>query len=325
MKLPRRKFLQLAASAAVLPAASRIAKAQGYPARPVHIIAGYPPGGVVDIYARLTGQWLSERLGQSFIIENRAGAAGSIATDSVVRAPPDGYTLLLTSANDVFNPTLYPDLKYNYMRDMAPVASIALSPQIMEVNPTLPAATVPEFIRYAKANPGRINYASAGVGTGQHLCGELFKMLTGVDMVHVPYRGGAPAVADLIAGQVQLMFDFLPSSIEHIRAGTLRALAIGSAKRWQTLPDLPTVGDFLPGFEAGALFGIAAPKNTPNEVVDRLNREINASLADPRSKARIAELGGEALTGSPTTFANLLAAQAEKWSMVIRAAGIKAG
>ena len=325
MKLPRRKFLQLGASALTLPAVPRIATAQSYPARPVHIIAGYPPGGVVDIYARLTGQWLSERLGQSFIIENWAGAAGSIATDSVVRAPPDGYTLLLTSANDVFNPTLYPDLKYNYMRDMAPVASIALSPQIMEVNPTLPAATVPEFIRYAKANPGRINYASAGVGTGQHLCGELFKTLTGVDMVHVPYRGGAPAVADLIAGQVQLMFDFLPSSIEHIRAGTLRALAIGSAKRWQTLPDLPTVGDFLPGFEAGALFGIAAPKNTPNEVVDRLNREINASLADPRSKARIAELGGEALTGSPTMFANLLAAEAEKWSMVIRAAGIKAG
>jgi tripartite-type tricarboxylate transporter receptor subunit TctC len=325
MKLPRRKFLQLAASTITLPAVPRIAMAQSYPSKPVHIIAGYPPGGVVDIYARLTGQWLSERLGQSFIIENRAGAGGSIAVDSVVRAAPDGYTLLLTSANDVFNPSLYPDLKYNYMRDMAPIASIALSPQIMEVNPALPATTVPEFIRYAKANPGRINYASAGVGTGQHLCGELFKMMTGVDMVHVPYRGGAPAVADLIAGQVQVMFDFLPSSIEHIRAGKLRALAVASAKRWPALPDLPTVGDFLPGFEAGVLFGIAAPKNTPNEIADKLNREINAALADPRTKARIAELGGEALTASPAAFANLLAAEAEKWSMVIRTAGIKAG
>jgi tripartite-type tricarboxylate transporter receptor subunit TctC len=271
----------------------------------------------------LTGQWLSERLGESFIIENRAGAGGSIAVDSVVRAPPDGYTLLLTSANDVFNPSLYPDLKYNYMRDMAPIAGIALTPQVMEVNPVLPAMTVPEFIAYAKANPGRINYASAGVATGQHLCGELFKMMTGVDMVHVPYRGGAPAIADLIAGQVQVMFDFLPSSIEHIRAGKLRALAVASAKRWQALPDLPTVGDFLPGFEAGAVFGIAAPKNTPNEVVDKLNREINAALGDPKLKARIADLGGAALTGSPAAFANLLAADAEKWSMVIRAADIK--
>ena len=323
MKIPRRRFLSLAIGAVGLPAVSRIATAQAYPAKPVHIIAGYPPGGVVDIYARLTGQWLSERLGESFIIENRAGAGGSIAVDSVVRAPPDGYTLLLTSANDVFNPSLYPDLKYNYMRDMAPIAGIALTPQVMEVNPVLPAMTVPEFIAYAKANPGRINYASAGVATGQHLCGELFKMMTGVDMVHVPYRGGAPAIADLIAGQVQVMFDFLPSSIEHIRAGKLRALAVASAKRWQALPDLPTVGDFLPGFEAGAVFGIAAPKNTPNEVVDKLNREINAALGDPKLKARIADLGGAALTGSPAAFANLLAADAEKWSMVIRAADIK--
>ena len=323
MKIPRRRFLSLAIGAVGLPAVSRIATAQAYPAKPVHIIAGYPPGGVVNIYARLTGQWLSERLGESFIIENRAGAGGSIAVDSVVRAPPDGYTLLLTSANDVFNPSLYPDLKYNYMRDMAPIAGIALTPQVMEVNPVLPAMTVPEFIAYAKANPGRINYASAGVATGQHLCGELFKMMTGVNMVHVPYRGGAPAIADLIAGQVQVMFDFLPSSIEHIRAGKLRALAVASAKRWQALPDLPTVGDFLPGFEAGAVFGIAAPKNTPNEVVDKLNREINAALGDPKLKARIADLGGAALTGSPAAFANLLAADAEKWSMVIRAADIK--
>jgi tripartite-type tricarboxylate transporter receptor subunit TctC len=323
--LGRRTFLSSAVGAVVLPAVSRIATAQAYPAKPVHIIAGFPPGGVVDIYARLTGQWLSERLGQSFIIENRAGAGGSIAAESVVRALPDGYTLLLTSANDVFNPSLYPDLKYNYMRDIVPIASIAFTPQVMEVNPSVPAKTVPEFIAYAKTNPGKLNYASAGVGTGQHLCGELFKMSTGVDMVHVPYRGGAPAISDLIAGQVQVMFDFLPSSIEHIRAGRLRALAIGSPKRWQALPDVPTVSDFLPDFVAGVLFGIAAPKNTPNEVVDRLNREINATLADPRMKARIAELGGEALSRSPTQFANLLTAEAEKWTMVIRAANIKMG
>jgi tripartite-type tricarboxylate transporter receptor subunit TctC len=323
--LGRRTFLSSAVGAVVLPAVSRIATAQAYPAKPVHIIAGFPPGGVVDIYARLTGQWLSERLGQSFIIENRAGAGGSIAAESVVRALPDGYTLLLTSANDIFNPSLYPDLKYNYMRDIVPIASIAFTPQVMEVNPSVPAKTVPEFIAYAKTNPGKLNYASAGVGTGQHLCGELFKMSTGVDMVHVPYRGGAPAISDLIAGQVQVMFDFLPSSIEHIRAGRLRALAIGSPKRWQALPDVPTVSDFLPDFVAGVLFGIAAPKNTPNEVVDRLNREINATLADPRMKARIAELGGEALSRSPTQFANLLTAEAEKWTMVIRAANIKMG
>jgi tripartite-type tricarboxylate transporter receptor subunit TctC len=325
MKLRRRQFLHLAAGAAALPAVSAIATAQAYPAKPVRIIAGYPPGGVTDIYARLTGQWLTERLGQSFIIENRAGAGGTIAVDSVVRALPDGYTLLLTTSNDVYNTSLYPDLKYDYIRDIAPIAGIALSPQVMEVNPSVPAKSVPEFIVYAKANPGKLNYASAGVGTQQHLSGELFKMLTGVDMVHVPYRGGAPAVSDLIAGQVQVMFDFLPSSIEHIRAGKLRALAIASATRWPALPDLATVGDFVPGFEAGALFGIAAPKNTPNQVVDRLNREINAILADPRMKARIAEVGGEALTGSPTEFGKLFEADAEKWVRVIRTAHIKLG
>ena len=325
MSLPRRQFLHLAAGAAVLPAVSGIATAEAYPSRPVHIVVGYPPGGIADVHARLTGQWLSERLGRPFIIENRAGAGGTIAVESVVRAPPDGYTLLLTSANDIFNPSLYPDLKYDYMRDIAPIAGIAFSPQVMEVNPALAAATVPEFILYAKANPGRINYASAGVGTAQHLCGELFKMLAGVDMVHVPYRGAAPAVSDLIAGQVQVMFDFLPSSIEHVRAGKLRALAMASAKRWATLPDLPTVGDFLSGFEAGALVGIAAPRNTPNEIVDKLNHEINAALADPRSKTRIAEVGGEALAGSPTEFTKLIEADAEKWRGVIRAANIKLG
>jgi tripartite-type tricarboxylate transporter receptor subunit TctC len=325
MKIPRRKFLHLAACAATFPAVSGIATAQAYPTKPVRIISGYPPGGVTDIYARLTGQWLSERLGQSFIIENRAGAGGTIAVDSVVRALPDGYTLLLTTSNDIYNTSLYPDLKYDYIRDIAPIAGIALSPQVMEVNPSVPARTVPEFIAYAKANPGKLNYASAGVGTQQHLCGELFKMLIGLDMVHVPYRGGAPAVSDLIAGQVQVMFDFLPSSIEHIRAGKLRALAIASATRWPALPDLATVGDSVPGFEAGALFGIAAPKNTPNQVVDRLNREINAILADPRMKARIAEVGGEALAGSPTEFAKLFEADAEKWVRVIRTANIKLG
>jgi tripartite-type tricarboxylate transporter receptor subunit TctC len=284
-----------------------------------------PPGGVNDTYARLIGQWLSERLGQSFIIENRAGAGGTIAVDSVVRALPDGYTLLLTATNDAYNNSLYPDLKYDYARDIALIAAVALSPEVMEVNPSVPAKTVPEFIAYAKANPGKLNYASAGVGSGQHLSGELFKMVIGVDMVHVPYRGGAPAVADLIAGQVQVMFDFLPSSIEHIRAGKLRALAMASATRWPALPDLATLGDFVPGFEASALYGIAAPKNTPNQVVDRLNREINAILADPKMKARIAEVGGEALTGSPTEFAKLLETDAKKWRKVIQTANIKLG
>jgi tripartite-type tricarboxylate transporter receptor subunit TctC len=325
MRLPRRRLLHLTAGAVALPAVSRIARAQTYPSRPVRIIVGYPPGGVVDVYARLTGQWLSERLGQSFIIENRAGAGGTIAVDSVVRALPDGYSLLLTSTNDAYNNSLYTELKYDYIRDIVPIAGIALTPQVMEVNPSVPAKTVPEFIAYAKANPGKLNYASGGVGTGQHLCGELFKMMIGVNMVHVPYRGGAPAVADLIAGQVQVMFDFLPSSIEHIRAGKLRALAIASATRWPALLDLATVGEFVPGFEAGALFGIAAPKNTPNQVVDRLNREINAILADPRMKARIAEVGGEALTGSPAEFAKLFEADAEKWVRVIQTANIKLG
>jgi tripartite-type tricarboxylate transporter receptor subunit TctC len=325
MKRPRRQFLHLAAGAVALPAVSRIAKAQAYPARPVRIIVGYPPGGLTDLYARLTGHWLADHLGQSFIIENRAGAGGTIAVDSVVRAPPDGYTLLLTSANDVFNPSLYPDLKYDYFRDIAPIASIALTPQVMEVNPSVPVKTVLEFITYAKANPGKVNYASAGVGTGQHLCGELFKMMAGVDMVHVPYRGSAPMISDLIAGQVQVSFDFLPSSIEHIRAGELRALAMASAKRWPTLPDLPTVGDFLPGFEGVAVFGVAAPKSTPNEVIDRLNREINAALASPSMKARFAEVGGEVLTGSPTEFATLIETDAERWRTVIRSANIKLG
>jgi tripartite-type tricarboxylate transporter receptor subunit TctC len=290
----------------------------------VHLIVGYPAGGVIDIYARLMGQWLSERLGQSFIVENRPGAAGTIAVDSVVRSPPDGYTLLLTSANDAYNESLYP-VRFKYIRDIAPVASIALTPSVMEVNPSFPAMTVPEFIAYAKANPGRLNYASGGVGTIQHVCGELFKIMAGVNMVHVPYRGGAPAIADLLAGQVQVMFDLTASSIEYIRAGSLRALAVTSATRSQALPDLPTVGDYLAGFEASIWLGIAAPKNTPSETVDRLNREINALLDGPGVKARIAELGGEVLTGSPANFVRLVGKDNEKWLKVIRAANIKLG
>jgi len=269
-------------------------------------------------------QWLSERLGQSFIVENRPGAAGTIAVDSVVRSPPDGYTLLLTSANDAYNESLYP-VRFKYIRDIAPVASIALTPSVMEVNPSFPAMTVPEFIAYAKANPGKLNYASGGVGTIQHVCGELFKIMAGVNMVHVPYRGGAPAIADLLAGQVQVMFDLTASSIEYIRAGSLRALAVTSAARSKALPDLPTVGDYLAGFEASIWLGIAAPKNTPSETVDRLNREINAILDGPGVKARIAELGGEVLTGSPANFVRLVAKDNEKWLKVIRAANIKLG
>jgi tripartite-type tricarboxylate transporter receptor subunit TctC len=324
MKFPRRQFLHLAAGAAAVPAVSRSVWAQAYPTRPVHLIVGYPAGGVIDIYARLMGQWLSERLGQSFIVENRPGAAGTIAVDSVVRSPPDGYTLLLTSANDAYNESLYP-VRFKYIRDIAPVASIALTPSVMEVNPSFPAMTVPEFIAYAKANPGRLNYASGGVGTIQHVCGELFKIMAGVNMVHVPYRGGAPAIADLLAGQVQVMFDLTASSIEYIRAGSLRALAVTSATRSQALPDLPTVGDYLAGFEASIWLGIAAPKNTPSETVDRLNREINALLDGPGVKARIAELGGEVLTGSPANFVRLVAKDNEKWLKVIRAANIKLG
>jgi tripartite-type tricarboxylate transporter receptor subunit TctC len=325
MKLARRKFLHLAAGAAALPAVSRVARAQAYPAKPVRIVVGFPPGGVSDVLARLTAQWLSERLGRSFIVENRAGAGGTIAAEAVARAPADGYTLLQTWPGDAYNAILYPGVKYDYIRDFMPIAGTAVMPLVMEVNQSVRAKTVPELIAYANANPGKLNYASAGTGTPQHLCGELFKMMTGVEMIHVPYRGGAPAVTDMIAGQVQVMFDFLASSLEQIRAGTLRALAMTSAKRWPELADLPTVGDFLPGFEATSSGGIAAPKNTPTAVVERLNREINVMLADPGMKARFAEVGGEPITGSPTEFAKLIEADAEKWRRVIRAANITLG
>jgi tripartite-type tricarboxylate transporter receptor subunit TctC len=323
MKIPRRQFLQIAGTAAAASVLPHVASALDYPTRPVRIVVGFPAGGVADIYARLLGQRLSERLGQPFIVENRPGASGTIATDSVVRAPADGYTLLVGASSDAYNSTLH-NLKLNFMRDIAPVASIALTPSVIEVHPSFPAKTVPEFIVYGKANPGRINFASAGNGTPQHVCGELFKLMAGIDMVHVPYRGGAPAVGDLVAGQVQVMCDLIPSSIEHIRTGRLRALAVTTAKRSQALPDVPTLSDFLSGFEANTWFGVGAPKNTPTEILDRLNGEINATLADPRMKARLADLGSEVLAGSRADFVKLIADDTEKWGKVIRAANIRA-
>jgi tripartite-type tricarboxylate transporter receptor subunit TctC len=324
MKLPhRRQFLHLAAGAAALPAISRIATAQTYPTRPVRIIAGYPPGGGSDILARLMGQWLSERLNQAFIVENRPGAGGNIATETVVRADADGYTLLLVTSANAVNATLFENLNFNFIRDIAPVASIIDAPFVMEVNPSHPAKTVPEFIAYAKANPGRISMASPGVGTSTHMSGELFKMMTGVNMVHVPYRGDAPAITDLISGQVQVMFGNTVSSIEHIRAGRLRALAVTTATRSDVLPDLPTVGEFVQGYEASAWWGFGAPKNTPAEIVEKLNKGINAGLADPKMKARLADLGGTVLPGSPAEFGKLIADDTEKWGKVTKFARIK--
>ena len=325
MKLPRRKFLRLAAGAAALPAVSHFAWAQTYPTRPVRLVVGFPPGGGTDITARLIGQWLSERLGQQLVIENRPGAGSNIATEGVVRAAADGYTLLLVSAAHAINATLYDRLNYNFLRDIAPVAGVIRVPNLMEVNPSLPPKSVPEFIAYAKANPGKVNYASGGNGTAQHLAGELFKIMTGVDMVHVPYRGDAPALTDLIGGQVQVMFGNMPSSIEHIRAGKLRPLAVTTAARSEALPDLPPVGDFVPGYEASTWQGLGAPGNTPAEIVDKLNKEINAALSDPKIKARLADLGGTVLGGSPADFGRLIADETEKWGKVIRAANIKPG
>ena len=324
MKHPDRKqLLHLAAGAATLAAAPRVARAQAYPTRPVRIMVGYPAGGVSDIFARLVGQWLSERLGQSFVIENRPGAGGTIAVDLVARSTPDGYTLLLSAANDAYNEYLYPDLRFNYTRDIAPVASIALVPLVMEVNPSFPAKTVPEFINYARVNPGKINFASAGVGTGQHLCGVLFNMITGIDMFHVAYRGDIQAVTDLLARHVEVYFGQLPASIEHVRAGRLRGLAVTSAERIPGLSDIPTLGEFLPGFEYSGWFGIAAPRNTPAPIIEKLNREINAALADPRMKSRITDLGPVVFPTSTAEFAKLIAADTEKWVKVIRAANIK--
>jgi tripartite-type tricarboxylate transporter receptor subunit TctC len=325
MKLPhRRQFLHLAAGAAALPAVSRIAWAQAYPTRPVRIIVGAPAGGPQDILARLIGQWLSERLGQQFITENRAGAGSNIAAEAVVRAPPDGYTLHLSASPNAINATLYDNLKFNFVRDIAPVAGIIRVPNVMEVNPAVPVKSVPEFIAYAKDNPGKINVGSGGNGTPAHVSGELFKMMTGIAMVHVPYRGSAPMLTDLLGGQVQVGFEPMPGTIEHIRAGKLRPLAVTTAIRSEALPNIPTVADFVPGYEASAFFGIGAPKNTPTEIVEKLNKEINAALADPTIKARLAELGGTVLAGSPDNFGKLIAEETEKWGKVIRAANIKA-
>ena len=323
MKLTRRNFLHLTVGAAVLSAVSRVARAQGYPSRPVRIIVGFAPGQAIDIVTRIIGQWLSERLGQQFIVENRPGAGGNIGTEAVVRAPPDGYMLLAIGSNNMINATLYEKLNFNFIRDIAPVASVARVPQVMEVNPSFPAKTVPEFIAYAKAHPGQISFASAGNGSVAHVTGELFKMMTGVNMLHVPYRGAPPALTDLIAGQVHVMFDNMPSSIEHIRAGRLRPLAVTATMRWQGLPDVPTLGDFVPGFETSAWAGIGAPKSTPAEIIDTLNREINAALADPTIKARFAELGGEVLGLSPSEYGKRIAEETEKWAKVIKFSGAK--
>jgi len=323
MKLPRRQFLHLAATAVALPTLSRGAWAQAYPSRPVRIIVGFPPGGVADLYARLIGQWLSERLGQPFIIENRSGAGSNLATEAVVRAPPDGHTLLQVTSANAWNATLYDNLNFNFIRDIAPIASIYRAPAVLVVHPSFPAKSVPELIAYAKANPGRINMASGGVGSAAHVFGELFKMMAGVDMLHVPYRGGGPALADLLAGQVPLMFDTQSTAIEHIRAGKLRALAVTSATRSEVLPDVPTVGDFVPGYEGTGWQGLGAPRNTPAEIIDKLNKEINAGLADPRMKARVADLGGTVFASSPAEFGTFIAAYTEKWAKVIKFAGAK--
>jgi len=323
MKSSRRQFLQLATAAMAFPAVTQNAWAQTYPARPVRILVGFAAGGATDVAARLMGQWLSERLGQQFVVENRPGAGGIIATEVVVKSPPDGHTLLAGGVGDAVNATLFEKLSFNFSRDITPVAGIMRVPNVMVVHPSVPAKTVPEFIGYAKANPGKINMASGGNGTGPHMAGELFKMMSGVNIVHVPYRGGAPAITDLIAGQVQLMFTVPALTIEHVRSGKLRALAVTTTARLEGLPDLPTVNDFLSGYEADNWFGIFAPKNTPAEIVDKLNREINVGLADSKTKTRLADLGGATLTTSPDEFGKLVVDEIEKWGKVIRAANIK--
>jgi tripartite-type tricarboxylate transporter receptor subunit TctC len=324
MKLPRRRFLQLAAGAAALPALSRSARAQAYPSRPVHVIAGFPAGSAPDILARLIGGWLSERLGQPFIVENRPGAAGNIATEAVARASSDGHTLLLVVTANTINATLYDKVNFNFIRDIIPVASIVLNPLVMEVNPSLPVETVPKFIAYAKANSGKLSFGSTGNGSTPHICAELFKTMTGVNMVHVPYRGSPQALTDLIGGQVQVMFDIMATSIEHIRTGKLRALAVTTAMRQDALPNVPAVGEFVAGYEASGWAGIGAPANTPADIVEKLNKEINAALADPKIKAQLVSLGGAALSLSPAEFRKLIVAETEKWAKVIRTANIKA-
>ncbi len=323
MKFPRRSFLRLGAGVAALPTVSRFAWAQSYPAQPVHIIVSFGPGGAPDILARLLGQWLSERLGQPFVVENRPGGGGNVGTEFVVKAPPDGSTLLLVNMTNIVNATLYDNLSFDFIRDITPVANISREPLCMEVNPSFPAKTVPEFIAYARANPGKINMASPGVGTTPHMAGELFMFMTGVKMVHVPYRSSAPALTDLLGGQVQMMFSPMPSSIEYVRTGKLPALAVTTATRSPALPDVPTVGEFVPGYETTTFFGIGAPKNTPAGIVDRLNKEINTGLADRKLKSRLSDLGSVPTPLTPAEFSKFIAEETEKWGKVIRAAGIK--
>jgi tripartite-type tricarboxylate transporter receptor subunit TctC len=324
MKLPRRRFLHLAAGAAALPSVAHSAWAQTYPTRPVRLVVSVPAGGSPDIVARVLGQWLSDRLGQQFVVDNRPGASTNIGTEAVVRAPADGYSLLFAMSANAINATLYDNLRFNFIRDAAPVASIARIPLVMEVHPSVPAKTVPEFIAYAKANPGKINMASSGNGTPLHVAGELFKMMAGVDLTHVPYRGEAVALPDLLSGQVQAMFGVLPASLGYIRAGKLRALAVTTAKRQRVLPDVPAVDEFLPGYEASGWYGIVVPKGTPPEIVEKLNKEINAALADAKLKERLADLGCAVFAGSPADFGKFIVDETEKWAKVIRAAGIKA-
>ena len=324
MKLPRRRLLYLAAGAAALAARSRVARAQAYPTRPVRLIVPFGPGGGTDIVARLIGQWLSGRIGQTFVIENRPGAGGNLGTEAVVRAPPDGYTLAVIGAPSAINATLYDNLTFNFIRDIAPVAIIVRFPNVMVVNPSVPAKTVREFIAYANTNPGKLNMASPGSGSTPHVFGELFKMMTGANMVHVPYRSVAAAMTDMLSGQVQVAFGTTASTIEYIRAGALRALAVTTATRSERVPELPTIAESVPGYEASAWFGVGAPRSTPAEIIDRLNREINACLADPKLHARIADLGGVALTGSPSEFGRLIAEETDKWAKVVRFSGAKA-
>jgi len=324
MNFPRRQFLQLLGGAFALPTTSRFATAQAYPTRPVRLIIGYPPGGSADMTARLISQWLSERLGQPFVIENRPGAGTNLATEAAVRAIPDGYTLFLVAPANAINATLYDKLNFNFLRDIAPVAGLIRFPNVVVVNPSVPVKTIPEFIAYAKAHPGRLNMASSGNGSTIHMSGELFKMMTGVDLVHVPYRGGAPALTDLLGGQVQVMFDNLPTSAEYVKSGKLRGLAVTSTARSEVLPDLPTVNEFVPGYEASAWYGLAVPKETPVEIIDKLNKAVNAILADSAAKARFAELGASLLPGSPADFGKFVAEETEKWSKVVKFCGARA-
>jgi tripartite-type tricarboxylate transporter receptor subunit TctC len=322
MKLPRRTFLYGAAAAA-LAAATRTASAQAYPTRNVRLIVGFGPGGAPDILARLIGQWLSDRLGQTFVIENRPGASSNLATQIVIDAPPDGHTLLLASLANAVNASLYDNLTFDFTRDIAPVAGISRDPNVVVVNPSFAARTFPEFIAYAKANPGKVNMASPGVGTSPHMAGELFKFMTGIDMVHVPYRASPPAITDLMGGQVQVYFSPIAAGIEYVRAGKLRALAVSSVKRSAALPDIPSISEFVPGYDAGAFYGVAAPAKTPVAIVERLNREIEAGLADPTLKSRFTDLGSVPFLGSPSDFGRLIAAETEKWTKVVKFAGIK--